>query len=376
MGDPRPAKPKAWRYVSIAVSLLIVIGIFAYAVPKFADYQDVWASITTLTPLELWTLVAATIFNLFTYWFANMAALPDLRLGQAAVLTQTTTSVANTLPGGGAIAVGLTYTILRSWGFSGTDVALYVGVSGIWNIFIKLALPVLSIVFLVIQGRSSAAFLSAAIVGLAVLIGAVGLLTAVFRSAAMARRVGARLGRILSSVRHLFRKPPVTDGGERAVKFRSDTIALVGRRWLPLTLTTVLSHLALSFILLLSLRHLGVSESDVSAAEVFAVFAFGRLIAALPITPGGLGMIELGYIGGLVAAGGEKPAVVAAVLLFRALTFGIQIPLGGFDFDSCGTSVTSAPVSSAASPVKTSTFTRRPAAARAGVVRRSAPRDG
>jgi uncharacterized protein (TIRG00374 family) len=332
MGDPRPAKPKAWRYVSIAVSLLIVIGIFAYAVPKFADYQDVWASITTLTPLELWTLVAATIFNLFTYWFANMAALPDLRLGQAAVLTQTTTSVANTLPGGGAIAVGLTYTILRSWGFSGTDVALYVGVSGIWNIFIKLALPVLSIVFLVIQGRSSAAFLSAAIVGLAVLIGAVGLLTAVFRSAAMARRVGACLGRILSSVRHLFRKPPVTDGGERAVKFRSDTIALVGRRWLPLTLTTVLSHLALSFILLLSLRHLGVSESDVSAAEVFAVFAFGRLIAALPITPGGLGMIELGYIGGLVAAGGEKPAVVAAVLLFRALTFGIQIPLGGFTY--------------------------------------------
>ncbi len=43
-------------------------------------------------------------------------------------------------------------------------------------------------------------------------------------------------------------------------------------------------------------------------------------------------MIELGYIGGLVAAGGDKPAVVAAVLLFRTLTFGVQIPLGGFTY--------------------------------------------
>jgi uncharacterized protein (TIRG00374 family) len=327
----RPRR-NVWRYVSFALSLLIVVGIFVYAIPKFADYSAVWASISSLTPLELGTLIAATIFNLFTYWWANMAALPGLKLRQAAVSTQTTTSVANTLPGGGAIAVGLTYTILRSWGFSGTDVALYVGVTGIWNIFIKLSLPVLSIVFLVIQGRSSTGFISAALIGLAVLAGAVVLLAAVFKSEALARRVGNGLGRVVSAIRRLFHKPPVADGGERAVRFRSDTIVLVERRWLRLTWTTVLSHLALYFILLLSLRHLGISESDVSAAEVFAVFAFGRLISALPITPGGLGVIELGYIGGLVAAGGDKPAVVAAVLLFRTLTFGIQIPLGGFTY--------------------------------------------
>lgn len=333
MSEPggRPGR-NMWRFVSFALSLLIVVGIFVYAIPKFADYSAVWASISSLTPLELGTLIAATIFNLFTYWWANMAALPGMTLGQSLVSTQTTTSVANTLPGGGAIAVGLTYTILRSWGFSGTDIALYVGVSGIWNIFIKLALPVLSIVFLVIQERSSTGFISAALIGLAVLAGAVVLLAAVFKSEALARRVGNGMGRILSALRLVFRKPPVTDVGDRAVRFRSDTITLVGRRWLALTWTTLLSHLALYFILLLSLRHLGISEREVSAAEVFAVFAFGRLISALPITPGGLGVIELGYIGGLVAAGGDKPAVVAAVLLFRTLTFGIQIPLGGFTY--------------------------------------------
>ena len=321
-----------WRYVSFAISLLIVVGIFVYAIPKFADYAQVWRSISGLTTLELGSLIAATIFNLFTYWWANMAALPGLGLWQAAVNTQTTTSVANTLPGGGAIAVGLTYTILHSWGFSGTSIALYVGVSGIWNIFVKLALPVLSIVFLVIQGRSSAAFISAALIGLVVLAGAVVLLAAVFKSEALARRVGNGLGRVFSFFRRWFHKPPVTDMGDRAAAFRADTITLVAARWIMLTWTTVLSHLALYFILLLSLRHLGVSEQEVSAAEVLAVFSFGRLISALPITPGGLGVIELGYIGGLVGAGGEEAAVVAAVLLFRTLTFGIQIPLGGFTY--------------------------------------------
>jgi putative heme transporter len=52
----------------------------------------------------------------------------------------------------------------------------------------------------------------------------------------------------------------------------------------------------------------------------------------LPLTPGGLGVVELGYIGGLVAAGGSRPDVVAAVLLFRVLTYGIQIPIGGFTY--------------------------------------------
>jgi uncharacterized membrane protein YbhN (UPF0104 family) len=175
---------------------------------------------------------------------------------------------------------------------------------------------------------------------LVVLAGAVVLLAAVFKSDALARRVGNGIGRVISAVRRVFRKPPVTGLDERASKFRSDTIDLVSRRWIRLTWTTLLSQMALFLILLLSLRHLGVSEQEVSTAEAFAVFSFGRLISALPITPGGLGVIELGYIGGTppgtpgggAGPGRHKAAVVAAVLLFRTLTFGIQIPLGGFTY--------------------------------------------
>jgi uncharacterized protein (TIRG00374 family) len=320
------------RVITGAVSLILVVVIFAYAIPRIASYGEVWSTVSSLTPLEFWTLLAATVFNLFTYWLANMAALPGLKLGQAAVVTQTTTSIANTVPAGGAVALGVTYKLLRSWGFTGSAIALYIGVTGIWNIFTKLALPVVSIAVLALTGGGSGAYVIAALIGLLVLCVAVVLLALVLWRETFARRVGDRLGRIASWFRKLAHREPVTDGADRAASFRSDTNELVRRRWIAITLTTVLSQLALYFVLVLSLRHLGVSEQEVSAVEIFAVYAFGRLLTALPITPGGLGFVELGYIGGLVAAGGDKPQVVAAVLLFRALTYGIQIPLGAFTY--------------------------------------------
>ena len=334
MSEPQRRTRLTWkRIVGYVISVAIVVAIFAWAIPKYADYHDVISAIKTLTPLELWSLVAATLFNLVTYWWANQAALPGMGIGKAAVLTQTTTSVANTLPAGGAIAIGLTYSILDSWGFTGTNVALYVGVTGIWNIFTKLGLPMLALVFLSLSGHLTPAYIVAAIVGLAFLGAAVVLFALLFRSETFAIRIGNALARVVSSFRRLLRKPRVTGWGEGAARFRRDTIKLVRYRWIRLTLFTVLSQLALFFVLLLSLRHMGVSEHEVSTAEAFAVFAFSRLLSAVPITPGGVGLIDLGYIGGLTAFDSlEKAQIVAAVLLFRALTYGIQIPIGGFTY--------------------------------------------
>lgn len=320
------------RIVGALISLVIVVAIFVYAIPRIADYSAVWATISGLSPIELWSLVGAMVFNLVTYWLLNMAALPGLKFAQSAVLTQTTTSVANTLPAGGAVAVGLTYSMLRSWGFGGQDIALYVGVTGVWNIFLKLGLPIISLGLLAITGQANAALVVAALIGLALLGVAVALFALALWKKELARRIGDGLGRFVSALLPPFGKPPITTWGEQAVGFRKRTIVLVARRWPAITFTTVASHLALWFVLLLALRHVGVSESEVSSLQVLAVFAFGRLLTALPVTPGGLGVVELGYIGGLIAAGGNRPQVVAAVLLFRVLTYGVQIPIGGFTY--------------------------------------------
>jgi uncharacterized membrane protein YbhN (UPF0104 family) len=150
----------------------------------------------------------------------------------------------------------------------------------------------------------------------------------VLRSEQLAHRVGARIGRASDRLRRLARKAPGPDLADGTVRFRRDAIGLIRTRWLRLTATTLVSHLSLYVVLLLALRHVGVAESEVSWIEALAAFAFVRLISALPITPGGLGVVELGLTAALVAAGGEEAAVVAAVLVFRALTYLLPIPIG------------------------------------------------
>lgn len=80
-------------------------------------------------------------------------------------------------------------------------------------------------------------------------------------------------------------------------------------------------------MLLLALRHVGVSEDQLGWVEVLAVFAFARLVTAIPLSPGGLGIVEVALTG-LAAAGGARAPVAAAVLIFRALTYVLPIPLG------------------------------------------------
>jgi uncharacterized membrane protein YbhN (UPF0104 family) len=333
MPSPQGTRSRWKTVLGVLVSIAIVVGIFAWAIPKFADYGKVLKALGTLTPIEFGTLFAAMVFNLITYWWANQAALPGLGIGKAAILTQTTTSVANTIPLGGAIAVGLTYSILDSWGFPGTSIALYVAVTGLWNILTKLGLPLLALVLLALSGHLTTGYIVGAVVGAAVLGAAVFLLALVFKSERLAIRIGERLGRAMSWVRRLLRKPPVTGAGQGAARFRRDTIALAEHRWFRLTWTTVLSQVALFIVLLLALRHMGISEADVSTTEAFAVYAFSRSLSVIAPTPGGVGFIDLGYIGGLaVFDSAEKAQIVAAVLLFRALTFGIQIPLGGITY--------------------------------------------
>src|SRR5436309_8462226 len=99
--------------------------------------------------------------------------------------------------------------------------------------------------------------------------------------------------------------------------------------------STVVSHLAVFLVLVLAVRDVGISAREVTWPQVLEVFAVVRLLSALPITPGGLGIVDLGYIGGLVLAGRQhtdvplalfQAQVTAAVPGFRAPTYGLQIP--------------------------------------------------
>jgi putative heme transporter len=243
-------------------------------------------------------------------------------------MTQATTAITNTVPAGSAIGIGMTYAMLHSWGFSRSRTTIAVLVSGVWNAFAKLAIPVLALALLALQGDATAARVTAAAFGIGGLIAAIVIFALMLRSEHMAERVGVIAGRIASRLLALIRRPPAQGWEIATVKFRNRTVDLLEHGWFPITAATVVSHLSLYLVLLVCLRDVGVSNAEVGWAEVLAVFAFARLATAIPITPGGAGVVEAVLITGLSAAGGDKAEVVAAVLVYRALTWGLPVLVG------------------------------------------------
>ena len=150
----------------------------------------------------------------------------------------------------------------------------------------------------------------------------------ILNSQEFAARVGIVTGRWMSALRRFVHRGPVAGWDLAVVKFRARVIGLVRERWISLTFWTLVGHLSLYAVLVVTLRQVGVSDDEVGWAEILAVFAFARLLTAIPLTPGGLGIVELALISGLTAAGGDHAQVVASVLVYRVLTYVIPIPFG------------------------------------------------
>jgi uncharacterized protein (TIRG00374 family) len=77
------------------------------------------------------------------------------------------------------------------------------------------------------------------------------------------------------------------------------------------------------------LRATGVGSDEVTWIEALAAWGLIRLLTAVPVTPGGIGIVELGLATALVGFGAGNAQAVAAVLLYRVLTLVPTVVLGG-----------------------------------------------
>jgi uncharacterized protein (TIRG00374 family) len=326
--EPEP-RQFPWRKVAGGgLGLAVIIGTFVFVLPRVADYGDVWGVVKKLSWSQIALLVGATALNLATYAPPWQAALPGLGFKRAFVLTQVSTASTYVLPGGGAVGAGVAFGLLRSWGFTGQPITLAVAVTAIWNQFAMLGFPILALALLTLSNEQNPLLQTVAFVGLAVFIVIAGAFAAGLSSERLADRVGDRAAVIVNRLLRTVHRGPVEWGGHSFVSFRNQAVGLLSRRWHLLTLTTLAGQLTVFLVLLVSLRVLGVSAGDVSAIEAFAAWSIVRLLGSIPITPGGIGIVEVGLTTALVGFGGDNAEVVAAVLVYRFLTIVPTLVLG------------------------------------------------
>jgi len=321
---------RTWkRLLGGAFAVAVIAATFLFFLPRIADYRDVWDVLKEVSWQGGLAVVAATVLNVVTFPPPWMAALPGLGYRQALMMSQASTALSIVSPAGAAVGMAGSYSMLRSWGFGSGPVGLAVAVTGVWNQLANFAFPVFGLALLTTVDEDHPALRTAALIGLVALVAVVAGFALALSSEKRAHSVGGLAARLVGGVyRAVRRRKAVGWGGETLVRFRARALHLLGRRWHVLTVATLVGHLTVFVVLLVCLRAVGITPSEVSWIEAFAAWSLVRILGALPLTPGGLGIVELGLTGALVAFGAPNADAVAAALLYRFLTVAPTLALG------------------------------------------------
>lgn len=324
----QPKKRSTKRTIITAVvGLVIMVAVFAFLFPNFGSYEKAFAQIGELDTIWIVALVAAGVVNIAVYPLTANAAIPGLSYRAAFVDRQAGFLISNIIPGGGAVAVGTQYSILAKYGVPPTKSAAAVSADAIWTYLMVLGTPALAVVLLVIEGRSTAGFTSAAVIGLIVVLVSVVGIWLVLRSKESAEKLGRFLQPLANRIWKIFKHTPPNLEGILS-EYNIEASELVRQRWLPLTLTNALAQIAPWFVLVAALAGLGVFPSPITPIEAFAAFSIALLLTSFPITPGGLGTVDAALVLLLTGFGIENSTAVAADLIWRLVWFAPQLLVG------------------------------------------------
>ncbi|MFN8126287.1 MAG: YbhN family protein [Candidatus Nanopelagicales bacterium] len=316
----------------------IIGGFFSYGVVLLALWflftqmsgQDVSSAVALISPGLVVLFLALGVVNLATNWPPITAGLPGLRIREAAVTNTASAALSNTVPEGGAVATGLNFAMLRSWGFRLDDITAEVLLTGTWSQMTKYVLLSAALVLVWLQGWGPAGLGWAALIVSVLVAIAFVVLVLVLSSERFAHRLGRVCDDTWHRVTSLVRRPSDRSFGGDIDRFRKLSVGLIRFRWSSLTVTTAFSQFTAFAVLFLAVRLMGFDRAQISAAVILLAYSAVLLASLLIPTPGGLGVAELVLVGvlGYGLPTSAQAALMAAVLLYRLATFLVPIPIG------------------------------------------------
>lgn len=324
-----------WRAVGLAVtgiglylvapSLLTMFG----AWPQLADVAVRWFAV--LAVLEICSFAAL-------WWLARIALAPapcdapmtDGQIDVVPHLGWATTATAQlagnaaskVVPGGAATGGVLQARILISAGQPAATVASGLTAVSLLGTAVLLLLPILTIPALII-GPPPARQLQ---LGLLVSVILAAVIVAVGVTALTWPRVVAVVGRSIGRTVHLARPSVTPEGLAGSLLAARDQIAgAFQAHWWRATFAAAANRMFDYAALVAALVAFG---AHVRPAEVLMAYVVAQAFAIVPITPGGVGLVDAGLTTLLVLVGVPADTALIGVLLYRLFSFWLPIPLG------------------------------------------------
>jgi uncharacterized protein (TIRG00374 family) len=307
--------------------LLLALIIEYLVVPQLAGPRKVAHLLTQVNPLLLLAGVGLEAGALVCYAQLTRTVLPGtkkLSLFTLQRIQLSTLSVSHCAPGGSATGTALGYRLMTQAGLARTDVGFALAMQGIGSAVVLNFLLWLALIISIPLWGFDPLYLTAAGVGVVVLCLA-GFLLFLFTRGE--HWVGARLERVVGRV-------PLVDGAALRRFFEQLAARLreVGsqRRVLVWAIVWATANWLLDAGSLAVF--VGAFGHWVDPDGILVAYGLANVLAAIPLTPGGLGVIEATLTSVLVGFGTPRGVATLGVIAYRLVNFWLPIPLGGLAY--------------------------------------------
>lgn len=315
------------RWVRIAslylISLVAIYFVVSFLVPKSSEIA---AISKVLNDAQSWQIVVAVVLELgsisafaLSTW-SLVRRRPRVTRRWMIALTMASTAIGNSLPLGAGVTTVYAYRKLVRRGVSRRESGVAIGAA---NVIAIATLAFLTVFFTIVgedSGTASGSVSLLTLVGLGALVLVCGLvlwkIEPIARASAAAWVYGrTRIGGPARDARNAARMAYARrDPLDLPMKTLARSVGYGLGNW-GLDLSAL-------FVALF------IARAHVSILGVISAYVIGALAANLPITPGGLGVVEGSLAVSLVAFGGAQVQVLAGVLIYRLVSFWIWLPLG------------------------------------------------
>lgn len=312
-----------WWYVRGTLKVMASFFVFWFLIlPLIPGFRKASSDLQNSNPWFIVVGFALEAVALFCYSMLTHAALGEtsprpMRLFRIQLSTK---SVSSLMPGGSAAGSALGYRLLTASGVPGADAGFALATVGLGSaVMLNILLFFALMISIPLRGVNPV-YGTAAVVGVILLVfsaGVVaGLLQGQVRAERMVRWIARKLrfepDRAVTVIRH------VADRMRYLLRDRQ----LLFRVAVYAALNWLLDAAALWFFL----RAFG---GSISVDGLLVAFCLANVLAVIPITPGGLGIVEGVYIPTLTGFGITRSQASLGVLGYRLAQYWVPILIGG-----------------------------------------------
>ena len=318
------ALPSGLKSTLVALKWLIfAIIIYFFVLPLIPGFGKAFSELSKVRPSLLVLGLALELAALFAYSLLTHAALGDSRhsisIWRLFRIQLSTKSVSNVLPAGSAASSALGFKLLTSSGVPGPDAGFALATAGLGSAVVLNLILWVGLIASIPGHGVNAAYGSAALVGVILMLVATGLVVGLIDGQGRAERS------IKWIATKLRMNPDNAADVLRQLGFRLQGLARepgLKERVFVWALLNWLLDIAALWVFLLAFG------ANVDLRGLIVAFGLANIMAVVPITPGGLGIVEGIFIPTLVGFGLTRSIATVGVLSYRIAQYWMPLIVG------------------------------------------------